>query len=32
MPVLIRGAHAALSPNFGAPATPAAWHTVHTVS
>ena len=25
MPVLMRGAHAALSPNFGAPAMPAPW-------
>jgi len=32
MPVLRRGPHAALSPNFGAPATPAPWHTAHTVS
>src|SRR6476646_8744575 len=28
----MRGAHAALSPNFGAPATPAVWHAVHTLS
>src|SRR6266536_4086093 len=32
MPVLIRGAHAALSPNFGAPATPVPWQTAHVVS
>src|SRR4029453_7622671 len=25
MPVLMKGAHAALSPNFGAPARPAPW-------
>ena len=28
MPCPSRGAQAALSPNFGAPATPAAWHTL----
>src|SRR6185369_2357766 len=28
----MRGAHAALSPNFGAPATPVPWQTVHVVS
>src|SRR5689334_14019463 len=32
IPVLMRGAHAALSPSFGAPATPVAWHAVHVVS
>src|SRR5262245_47383769 len=32
MPVLMRGAQAALSPGFGALATPAVWHTVHTLS
>src|SRR6201986_541856 len=31
-PCAMRGAHAALSPNFGAPATPAAWQTKHTFS
>src|SRR5258708_14205495 len=31
-PVAIRGAQAALSPNFGAPATPAAWQTEQTLS
>ncbi len=29
IPRLKRGAHAALSPSFGAPATPAAWQTLH---
>src|SRR6188508_757849 len=28
----MRGAHAALSANFGAPATPAPWQTLHTES
>src|SRR6185503_8650337 len=28
----MRGAHAALSPNFGAPATPAAWHTAQVAA
>src|SRR5437870_3625591 len=28
----MRGAHAALSPNLGAPATPAPWHTWQTLS
>src|SRR6185312_5720898 len=28
----MRGAHAALSPNFGAPSTPAVWHAVQTAS
>src|SRR5512140_2136237 len=28
----MRGAHAALSPSLGAPATPVAWHAEHTVS
>src|SRR4030095_6861422 len=32
MPVARRGAHAALSPNFGAPAMPAPWQTVHVDS
>ena len=27
--VLMRGAHAASSPNFGAPAAPAAWQALH---
>src|SRR4030095_8968432 len=32
MPVARRGAHTALSPNFGAPAMPAPWQTVHVDS
>src|SRR5438093_412514 len=32
MPCLRRGAQAALSPNFGAPATPGVWQAVHVVS
>src|SRR5258705_1575883 len=28
----MRGAHAALSPNFGAPAMPAPWQTMHVAS
>src|SRR3977135_1339035 len=32
MPCTRCGAHAALSPNFGAPATPVAWHTMQVVS
>src|SRR5689334_16545078 len=32
MPSARRGAHAALSPNFGAPAMPAPWHTLQVVS
>src|SRR3954466_12399510 len=32
LPCLMRGAQAALSPNLGAPATPAAWHTLQVVS
>src|SRR5438045_7068112 len=28
----MRGAHAALSPNLGAPASPVPWHAVHTLS
>src|SRR5438105_8282008 len=32
MPCARRGAQAALSPNLGAPAMPAPWHTVHVVS
>src|SRR5579862_316685 len=32
MPVAMRGAHAALSPNFGDPARPVAWHTWHVSS
>src|SRR5476649_912228 len=32
MPVLMRGAQAALSPSFGAPATPVAWQALHTPS
>src|SRR5262245_52412474 len=31
MPVLMRGAQAALSPIFGALATPATWQAAHTV-
>src|SRR4051812_39279009 len=29
-PCAMRGAQAPLSPNFGAPATPAAWHATQT--
>src|SRR5689334_10497716 len=29
-PCAARGAHAALSPTFGAPATPVAWHALQT--
>src|SRR5690348_2703070 len=32
LPVLMRGAHAVLSPNLGAPATPAVWQAVQTAS
>src|SRR6185369_8845019 len=32
LPVLMRGAHAALSPNLGAPATPVPWQTLQVVS
>src|SRR6185436_2509607 len=32
LPCAMRGFHAALSPAFGAPATPAAWHMAQTVS
>src|SRR3954452_11662218 len=28
----MRGAHAALSPTLGAPATPVPWHAVQTLS
>src|SRR3954465_13734413 len=31
-PCAIRGAQAALSPNFGAPATPAPWQATQVVS
>jgi hypothetical protein len=31
-PVLMRGAQAALSPSFGAPATPGVWQAVQTLS
>src|SRR3954468_18748992 len=32
IPCAMRGAHAALSPNLGAPAMPGVWQTMHTVS
>src|SRR5512138_3368409 len=32
LPVATRGAHAALSPNFGALATPVAWHATQVDS
>src|SRR3954462_1790115 len=32
LPCAMRGAHAALSPNLGAPATPAVWQAVQTLS
>src|SRR4051794_35163415 len=32
LPCLMRGAHAALSPSFGAPAAPVPWQAMHTVS
>ena len=32
MPVAMKGAHAALSPNLGAPATPAPWQVTHDLS
>src|SRR5687768_8475236 len=32
MPDLTRGAHAALSPNLGAPATPAAWQAAQALA
>src|SRR5262245_35853660 len=32
MPSLRRGAHAVLSPSFGAPATPGVWQAVQVVS
>ena len=32
MPVAMRGAHAVLSPNFGAPARPVAWQTLQVLS
>src|SRR3954469_12686197 len=32
MPCFTRGAHALLSPIFGAPATPVPWQTMHVAS
>lgn len=32
MPLVMRGAHSALFPDLGAPATPAAWHTAQDFS